>query len=262
MKNQVLISELLKELNNQFSNGELVPAPELTYSGTCLVESLKVTLSKERQSSTIIDANCGYVFSHNSIHHKLFEIQPVSTCDYIQSASWIKQTHPDSMEFILKTITAVLKFFHSLPTKRHNEFDFVYQHRLLNKNNRYESFILRFYVLQHEIAANSIQFMLHAKLNPLLAPVDENLYKFISIEPYNLFIKSKLLDSKEYIAFTHAEQEIVRLVNKGLDYNEIAKIRFTSPDTVRTHFRNINLKMGMHSIKQSCFYAGQFFMYQ
>jgi DNA-binding CsgD family transcriptional regulator len=261
MKKQVLISKLLKELINQFSNGEMIPVPELTYSGTCLVESLKVTLSKERQSSTIIDANCGYVYSHNSINQKMFEIQPISTSDYIQSANWIKLTHPNSMEFILKATTAAFKFFHSLPTERHNEFDFVYQHRLLNKNNCYESFILRFYVLQSKIAANSIQFMLHAKLNPLLAPVDENLYKFISIKPYNLFIKSKLLDSKEYIAFTNTEQEIVKLVNKGLDYNEIAKIRSISPDTVRTHFRNINLKTGMHSIKQSCFYAGHFYMY-
>lgn len=262
MENDQLISKLKKELNEMYSNGQDLSAPTLSEKGKHIVETMEVIVPKEGQSSTVIDANCGYVFSHNSIHQNLFEIQPVSTHDYIQSGAWIEQTHPESLEFILRIVTAVHRFLHILPPNRIKDFNFIYQHRLLSKNNTYVCLILHFYVLTVNAAKKPELIMMRTKLNPLPPLKDDYVNTLISIEPYKLFKKSKLFDPKEYKALTPAEWEVIELACSGNTYKEVSKLRHTSEDTSRTHFRNINLKLGMHSIKQSCLCAYFYFSHK
>ena len=262
MEKDQLISKLKKEMNEMYSNGQDLSEPTLSEKGEHIVETMEVIAPNEGQSSTVIDANCGYVFSHNSIHQNLFEIQPVSTNDYIQSGAWIEQTHPKSLESILRIVTAVYRFLHILPSNRVKDFNFIYQHTLLSKNNTYVCLILHFYVLTVNAAKKPELIMLRTKLNPLPPLKDDYVNRHISIEPYKLFKKSKLLDPKEYVALTATEREVIELVNTGMDYIEIAKIRYRSIKTILTHFRNINLKLGMHSIKQSCLCAYFYFLHQ
>ncbi len=55
-------------------------------------------------------------------------------------------------------------------------------------------------------------------------------------------------NQKNYLAeLTHREREIVEHLSKGFVYKEIAEKLFLSPDTVRTHIRNIYEKLQVSS---------------
>lgn len=62
------------------------------------------------------------------------------------------------------------------------------------------------------------------------------------------FVKPKSMDQRNATeSLSHRENEIVILLSKGLGYKEIAEQLFISPDTVRTHIRNIYEKLQVNS---------------
>ena len=54
---------------------------------------------------------------------------------------------------------------------------------------------------------------------------------------------------------TRREDEVLKLIAKGYSYNEIAESLMLSPNTVRSHIRNIYRKLAVKSRSEAVFEA-------
>lgn len=255
MENQKEISALLEEMKELFTNQQNSLTPELTAETESLSHSQHLQTKIDGHSTAYIDAYSGMVFSHDSIFPAHFDPLPVRVQQPIFPAPWIQLTDPNHLAFILLITGAAYKFLHLLPVNRVHEFGFTYQHLLRNKNNGYDCHLLTYQVALCNKEGKPCLLRLQSELCELVPPKNDDRYKIISIEPYNLFKKYKLVPHDKYIAFTPTEQEIIKQVNTGLKAEEIAEIRHRSYKTVRKHFDNIDLKAGIKSISQSCLFA-------
>ncbi len=59
--------------------------------------------------------------------------------------------------------------------------------------------------------------------------------------------KSSIEIEQDKVVLSERELEIIALIAKGNSTNEIAEKLFISPHTVKTHRKNINFKLGIHS---------------
>lgn len=90
--------------------------------------------------------------------------------------------------------------------------------------------------------------------NPVhtLGPMQKKVEKILE---ENLFIKKNL---PKLNSLTDREKEIIKLIFKGHNSNQIAEKLFISPHTVRTHRKNIWAKLEINSYTQLLKFAGQF----
>ncbi len=64
-------------------------------------------------------------------------------------------------------------------------------------------------------------------------------------------------DGASLASLTEREVDILRLVAKGLSFNEVGDSLSISPHTVVTHVKKIYRKLAMHSRGEAVFEAGQ-----
>jgi len=73
---------------------------------------------------------------------------------------------------------------------------------------------------------------------------------------YSKTIQSFCRKTKEtFIEISKREEQIIKLISKGVSNNDIATQLFISCETVKTHKRNIKLKLGMESTEEIMIYA-------
>ncbi len=67
--------------------------------------------------------------------------------------------------------------------------------------------------------------------------------------------KQKIQLEHEEVTLSERELEIIALIASGKQTNEISEALFLSPHTVKTHRKNINLKLGIHNPAELILFA-------
>jgi DNA-binding NarL/FixJ family response regulator len=65
---------------------------------------------------------------------------------------------------------------------------------------------------------------------------------------------------ESFINISEREEDIIKQMSKGYKNNEIAKNLCLSVETVKTHKKNIKLKLGVHTTQEIIEYAHKFYM--
>jgi DNA-binding NarL/FixJ family response regulator len=100
----------------------------------------------------------------------------------------------------------------------------------------------------------------------LLKDEDEQLQKAIETiinggEYYSKAIQDFCKKTKSaFINISHREEEIIKLIAKGYSNNDIAKRLYLSIETVKTHKKNIKLKLGVNSTIEITEYANKIYL--
>lgn len=69
----------------------------------------------------------------------------------------------------------------------------------------------------------------------------------INSKPFMSKQHTKTKTSSEIDKLTPRQKEVLRLAGKGLSYRQIANELYNSPETIRTHFRNIYKKLQVNN---------------
>jgi len=67
--------------------------------------------------------------------------------------------------------------------------------------------------------------------------------------------KQRIKLENEEVTLSERELEIIALIASGMQTNEISEALFLSPHTVKTHRKNINLKLGIHNPAELILFA-------
>ena len=67
--------------------------------------------------------------------------------------------------------------------------------------------------------------------------------------------KQKVKIADEEVVLSERELEIITLIASGMQTAEISEALFISPHTVKTHRKNINLKLGIHNLAELIMFA-------
>ncbi len=125
--------------------------------------------------------------------------------------------------------------------------------QIVNKEKEFEKFCQ-----QHPIDYK-IAIVYHLLPNHLISIFDDVFYIYDSIDKLlqkiKLCIASKEINTKKKQNLTEREQEILKLLAKGLSIKEIAQKVFLSPHTVLSHRKNISAKTGIKTIAGLTVYA-------
>jgi DNA-binding CsgD family transcriptional regulator len=252
MNTQILISLLKNEMNELLSNYYCPVTPEMNQLKVNLLNSFPVLAPLEKKSYHTFDLNEGFFSSTNSIYEKNLLKPVIYANQQPNSTELIELTHPDDIIFSLKLEIAAIQFLQLLPATRAKEFSMSYPRRLMNKKGEFDCYIISYKVVVSSEEGKPWLLLMHSVLCPLIPSKDDSRYRIISIEPYDLFKKSKIFDKNEFIVLTNREKEVVGEVNKGFTKDKIAESLHISPKTIKTHFKNIAKKAGLSYIHQAC----------
>lgn len=257
MNNQNSISSLLEELEEVFANYENTLTPDQHAQKELLSKSLGILAPITDYGMALFESNEGTFYSYQPACKNAFPYPAIQVGQKINSASWVSLTHHEDIVFILKMLLTAFRFLNRLPQKRKKEFSFAYPHRMQNKKGGYDCYIHKLNVVLNDKAGKP-WLILQKSSRCTVIPSDNSMrYRLISMEPADLFRKSKLLPKDEYIMLTSREKDVIREVNTGKVCSQVAETLFLSEKTVRKHFRNINRKIGLKSTNHSCLYAAQ-----
>ncbi len=147
MHNQILITSLLKELEEAFLQYKITTVPEIDRKKEILSESFGLLAPVQGMDFSILDLSSGSFSSVNPQYKYLLECPAIVPNKKISGAPWITLTHPNDLAFILSLAIASLHFLNWLPTNRMKDFSLSYQHRLKGANGRYHCFFISYKVL-------------------------------------------------------------------------------------------------------------------
>jgi len=252
MENKEEISVLATEINDLLSGYYCPVSDQMLEQEKNLVNTLPLLVPIHNQSYHLLNLNRGLFTSIHSIHEKKLLNPGIYANQPLNSDELIELTHPKDKVFSLKFEKKAIQFLMQLPLERAKDFSIGYTIRLKNKAGVFEYFVISYKVVVCNEEGKPWLLMMHCKYCPLIQLNKDNLYRIISIEPFDLVRKSKLFSNKEFTYLTNREREVVIEVNNGFQKKEIAEILGTSPDTIKTHCSNIIEKTGFSHIHQAC----------
>jgi len=141
-------------------------------------------------------------------------------------------------------------FIYSLPPDERNDYQQVFQIRMLNAKRQYVNVISRHQVIQKDNNCKAWIIMGAMEISP-----DQSLsekVKRIVLNRYTGEITSPILENKQ---LTIREKEILLLVGQGLLSKEIANKLNISIYTVNNHRKNILIKLGVDNSIEALNYA-------
>lgn len=258
MNNQNTISGLLDKLEEVFANYENTLTSDNHAQKQLLSESFVILEHVAECGMALFEPNEGAFYSYLPACKNAFPYPAIQVGQKINSASWVSLTHHEDIVFILKMLLTAFMFLERLPKRQKKEFSFAYPHRIQNKKGGYDCYIHKLNVVLNDKAGKPWLILKKSALCTTVVPSANSMrYRLISMEPADLFRKSKLLPKDEYIMLTSREKDVIREVNTGKVCIQVAETLFLSEKTVRKHFRNINRKIGLKSTNHSCLYAAQ-----
>lgn len=166
--------------------------------------------------------------------------------------------HPEDLAKMNEKETLVFDFFYNKITPDEMFlYKTVYIMRMKHKNGNYKTILHQVQVLNASDDGKIQKTLcIHTDITYLNIPIHHKL-SFISTKrpshyysyesgSYSLENESILNLEKDCFkdVFSKREKEIVKLMAKGIKFNELAKILFVSPHTINTHKKNILKKSG------------------
>lgn len=162
--------------------------------------------------------------------------------------------HPEDIDFVIKAEAKASDYiFNVLGAEKITEYKVSYNFRFLTASGNYEYFNHQSLILNVDENGNfSKSINIHTNINHL---VQENSFKFsmiglngnpsfLNLDVYSDEEEVKALDA---VNFSNREIEIIRMITDGKTTTEIANQLAISPETVKSHRKNILRKSGCES---------------
>jgi len=161
-------------------------------------------------------------------------------------------THPDDIQRHNLGRTQLFKMAHILFTEKNGEWLVSTDLRLRNPAGGYTNLLFQCHLFYLAIPFDSVfVFMLHTPIEKAWKIKDTSHY-YSGNDLNNFRYPDEQLLSVRTI-FTEREFEIIRLIHKGLDSEQISEELFLSKHTVQTHRKNILEKGGRTRVSDIIF---------
>lgn len=163
--------------------------------------------------------------------------------------------HPDDLIFMVDTAVKSFEFIDSLPVQEKVNYKLISDFRLVNKSGSFVRFIQQTVVLEVDRNGEIWLVLKLVDLIPDKEPDEPSQRKMLNMKTGQLCLFN---DEQEYQSkniLTGREIEILGLIYKGLDSNEISQQLFISLNTVNNHRQKIISKTKTKNTTQALLYA-------
>lgn len=164
----------------------------------------------------------------------------------------LKSIHPDDMPTFVDFENAVVDFKTKLPVEKLMKYKSQYNYRIRTKAGKYIKILQQSITIQcDEDGAVWRNLVIHTDISEFKTNNEMKL-SFIGLEGEPSFnnVNVPRLNTAESVGLTAREMEVLLLLIRGKDTSEIAESLYISIETVKTHRKNIHLKLGTHSALQ------------
>ena len=166
------------------------------------------------------------------------------------------RTHPDDFLQNLKMGIALLKKSFQIPINERKDYKLVLDYRVKNLKNKYVRIIEQQQVLELDAKGNIWLALSTVDFSPdqdLTTGSKSRMYNFKTGETVNPFAFSGYY--KKEVVLSNREQEVLKLIKKGLSSKKIAEKLFISVHTVNTHRQRILEKLNVNNSFEAIQYA-------
>jgi len=149
--------------------------------------------------------------------------------------------HPEDRKRMTDIQLKHSRFIYSLPQEQRNNYQNVWQFRMLNAKNNYVNVISRQQVIETDVNGKAWMIMGMMDISPDQSPLENIGYSSLNIKTGEIVTKAILCDSGTILSAR--ETEILRMIRCGLLSKEIAERLNISIHTVNNHRKNILTKL-------------------
>lgn len=163
--------------------------------------------------------------------------------------------HPDDLPFVIDTAVNSFDFIDSLPPEEKGNYKLISDFRLINKSGTFVRFIQQTVVLELDHKGEIWLVLKLVDLAPDNVPDAPSQRRMLNMKTGQLHLFNEEHEYTSRNILTKRETEILGLIYKGLDSNEISQRLFISLNTVNNHRQNILSKTKTKSTAQALMYA-------
>ncbi|WP_126973246.1 LuxR C-terminal-related transcriptional regulator [Gynurincola endophyticus] len=189
-----------------------------------------------------------YIFNCGTAEFELLDEKAETIVGYkkeILSPRFIfTKIHPEDLAHVLNNEDTITEFYTQLPLEKMLSYKTSYDYRIMNAEGKYIRLLQQVTAIQVDDNGSVFRTLgVHTDITNIKQegkPV-LNFYG-LNGEPSYYDVKSKKSFEPQKPLLTRREQEIVKLIMDGYNTEEISATLFLSPNTVKTHRRNIMSK--------------------
>lgn len=156
-----------------------------------------------------------------------------------------ERIHPDDREEMIDYQIEHGQFIYSLPPEERNDYQQIFQIRMLNVRQRYVNVTSRHQVIQKDKNGKAWMIMGVMDLSPDQTPIDNIKRTVINRKTGEIFT-SAVIPAEQQL--TKREKEILILIRQGFLSKEIACKLHLSIYTVNNHRKNILARLNVNNI--------------
>lgn len=164
--------------------------------------------------------------------------------------------HPDDMDFVSRAEKQAYEFlFSQIPREKVTRYKASYNFRFQTADGSYKLFNHQALVLTTDENHNFIKALnIHTDISHF-TPKNNHKFSLIGMGGEPSYLNMEVAEKKPTVAlaqnqFSKREIEVIRLIGKGYSSKRIAELLFISPQTVRTHRKNILAKSGCRNASE------------
>lgn len=162
-----------------------------------------------------------------------------------------ERIHPDDRAQIVEYQIEHGQFIYSLPAEARNDYQQIFQYRMLNAKDQYINVVSRTQVIEKDRNGKAWIVMGVMEISPDQIPVERVKRTVINVKSGKIFIPV-LTDQQ----LTNREKEILLLIRQGFLSKEIAEKLSISIHTVNNHRKNILAKLNADNVIEAINVAG------
>lgn len=209
---------------------------------------LKAISNHTRRSLSVFDLHQKRYVFHHSAYNKHLNHPEINASAIENHQDPLKLTHPDDVIFSLKAEILIYSFLYTLPKEQYQQFCAVYIRRLKNKDNKYEVYKHRFFILLNNQAQQPWLILIETKR--LAINLLAEFKPILSLTPACHNCTLPYVDTAINIHITKMETKILRLIVDGYRIKDLPNLLSISLHTVKNHYANIMRKTNTHSLAE------------
>lgn len=163
--------------------------------------------------------------------------------------------HPDDREQLTEYQVEHGQFIYSLPQEERNNYQQIFQFRILNAKGKYVNVISRHQVLEKDRNNKAWIIMGIMDIAPEQALAEKVKRTIMNKETGEILSSPLILAEKQ---LTHREKEILQLIRQGLLSKEIADKLNLSIYTINNHRKNILAKLEVNNMIEAINLTGNY----
>lgn len=156
--------------------------------------------------------------------------------------------HPDDRSQILEYQIEHGQFIYSLLPEERNDYEQIFQYRMLNAKGRYVNVISRQQVLEKDRNGKAWIIMGIMDISPDQIPAERIRRTVVNRKTGEILVPARIPAEKQ---LTNREKEILLLIRQGFLSKEIADKLSISIYTVNNHRKNILAKLNVDNVMEA-----------